>query len=277
MSYKGSLVSAIITTHNRADLLKRAILSVVKQTYKNIEIIVVDDGSTDHTPAVVKKLQDEYEIVYFRHEKSQGAPAARNLGIKKAKGLFIAGLDDDDEWLPERLEKMVEAYDDRWAYVTSDVFVQTKVRRYVNKAKKVIKLHDMLMYNLAGNQILTKKERLVELSGFDEDLKAAQDYDMFLRLNREYGAALNIQEPLQVVYTDHNYSMITEKADKGYYQFYLKHKELMNYDQRKYQLFVIKRSKQYQSLYAIMKFVPLNMWFREVLFYLKHKFISSKT
>src|SRR5699024_3118133 len=122
-SNKRPLVSAIITTHNRAVLLKRAVLSVVNQTYENIEIIIIDDGSVDNTPKVVEKLQDKHEIVYLRHEKSQGAPAARNLGIRQAKGLFVAGLDDDDEWMPKRIEKMVEAYNDKWAYITSDVFV----------------------------------------------------------------------------------------------------------------------------------------------------------
>jgi glycosyltransferase involved in cell wall biosynthesis len=79
---KNTLVSAIITTHNRAELLKRALDSVIGQTYPNVEIVVVDDGSVDDTRKVIRRYQQQYEIVYLRNRKSKGAPAARNYGIQ---------------------------------------------------------------------------------------------------------------------------------------------------------------------------------------------------
>ena len=96
------LVSAIITTRNRPQLLERAVKSILCQTYPNIEIIIVDDASTDHTPELVEKYKhcSSIEIRYLRQSECFGAPAARNLGISKANGKFIAGLDDDDEWMP---------------------------------------------------------------------------------------------------------------------------------------------------------------------------------
>ena len=100
------LVSVIIPTHNRADLVPLAIQSVLQQTYTNLECIVVDDASTDNTEETVRTIIDE-RIIYLRHENNKHASAARNTGIKYARGEFIAFLDDDDEWLPTKLEKQV--------------------------------------------------------------------------------------------------------------------------------------------------------------------------
>lgn len=94
------LVSAIITTHNRLSLLKRAVESALSQTYKNIEVIVVDDASTDGTPEYCNELPLRY--IYIPKEESRGGNHARNLGILAAKGEYVAFLDDDDYWLPRK-------------------------------------------------------------------------------------------------------------------------------------------------------------------------------
>ena len=104
---KKPTVSVIIPTYNRAKWLKKSIQSVLDQTYRDLELIVVDDGSTDRTPEVVKSFKDK-RIRYFRQTKkfpikSQGAAAARNVGIKKARGEFIAFNDDDDLWKKRKL------------------------------------------------------------------------------------------------------------------------------------------------------------------------------
>ena len=95
-------VSVIIPTYNRAGLLPRAINSVLAQTFEDYEVIIVDDCSTDHTPRVIQEFADPH-IRSFRHEVNQGAAAARNTGIAKARGEYIAFLDDDDECTPNRL------------------------------------------------------------------------------------------------------------------------------------------------------------------------------
>lgn len=104
------LVTVFIPTHNRAHLIRRAVLSVIDQTYKNIEIIIVNDGSSDNTPDVLNSLKLEYNNIHiFQHEKAKGACAARNLAIRNATGQYITGLDDDDEFLPHRITDFINS------------------------------------------------------------------------------------------------------------------------------------------------------------------------
>jgi len=110
MPEKNPTVSVIISTYNRAHLIGRAIQSVLNQTYQDFEVIVVDDGSTDNTEEIVKSFNDP-RIRYIRHEKNKGAAAARNTGIKAARGKYIAFQDSDDEWLPEKLEKQMKVFE----------------------------------------------------------------------------------------------------------------------------------------------------------------------
>ena len=97
------LVSIIIPTFNRGYILPRAIKSALSQTYQNIELIIIDDGSTDNTEEIVKDFSDP-RIQYIRYSENKGRPAARNKGIKKSKGDFFAFLDSDDEYPPEKIE-----------------------------------------------------------------------------------------------------------------------------------------------------------------------------
>ena len=98
------LISVIIPTYNRGALLGRAIRSVLAQSYRNIEIIVVDDASDDYSGAVVKEFSDN-RLSYIRHDSNMGGAKARNTGIKAAKGEYIAFQDSDDEWVKDKLEK----------------------------------------------------------------------------------------------------------------------------------------------------------------------------
>lgn len=245
MNNQKPLISAIIPTKNRAELLRRALDSVAAQSYAPVEIVVIDDGSTDNTAAVVDSFRDGHSITYLKNETSQGAPAARNRGIEAAKGEFIAGLDDDDEWHPERLHQLMEAYDDSFSCITSDVKMQYAHRAVVWHKKAVIKLSDLLYSNQVGNQVLVERERLLEVDGFDEQLAAAQDYDLWIRLCEAFGAVKNVQEPLQIVHTEHENDRITNPASQleGYLAFYKKHRYKMNRAQRKYQLYNIRRAQ----------------------------------
>lgn len=104
-----NLVSVVIPTHNRADLLPRAINSVLKQTYTNIEVIIVSDGSTDNTRDVVDSfIKNDDRVKFIEYTPSKGGNVARNKGIEASTGEYIAFLDDDDEWLLEKLKKQVE-------------------------------------------------------------------------------------------------------------------------------------------------------------------------
>src|SRR3989344_7750625 len=102
------MVSVIIPTYNRASLLSRAIESVMNQTFKDFELIIVDDGSIDNTRDMVERFRRmDARVKYLRQENS-GTPASPlNIGIKNSQGEYLAFLDDDDEWLPQKLEKQI--------------------------------------------------------------------------------------------------------------------------------------------------------------------------
>ncbi len=101
---KSPLVSVILPTYNRGKLVSKSINSVLNQSYNNFELIIVDDGSTDQTEKIINSFNDN-RIVYLKHNYNKHASAARNTGIAKSKGEFIAFLDDDDQWLPKKIRK----------------------------------------------------------------------------------------------------------------------------------------------------------------------------
>lgn len=259
------LVSAVVATRNRAELLPRALDSVANQTYSNIELIVVDDGSTDNTAAVIKKYEGQFPLKYIRNERSLGAPKARNKGIEAAAGEFIAGLDDDDEWHKDRISELIAAYSDEYSCITSDTTMVFPKGEAAWKKKKVISLETLLFTNQVGNQVLARRERLLEVGGFDPDLSAAQDYDLWIRLCAAYGPIKNIQKPLQIIYMDHQENRITDQSSfEGYLKFYQKHKHRMNKKQRKYQLYKVRRAQgKPENIEEFLNCVPSQRYFKE--------------
>lgn len=260
MQTENLLVSAIIPTRNRSKLLLRALQSVVSQTYSLLEVIVVDDGSTDNTESVVNNFQQNHLLQYIKNEVPQGASKARNIGIEAANGKFIAGLDDDDEWHKDRISEMIAAYSNEYSCITSDTTMVFPKGEAVWKKKEVIDLNTLLFTNQVGNQVLVKRERLLAVGGFDTNLKAAQDYDLWIRLCEKYGSVKNVQKPLQTIYINHDAERISDHSSfEGYLQFYKKHKLRMNRKQRKYQLYKIRRAQG--------KKVPIKDFFSRVPFF----------
>lgn len=240
-----SLVSIVIPTHNRSDMLQRALSSVFNQTYQNIEVIVVDDGSQDDTQEVLKNYIDS-RLKVLKNEVPKGACNARNKGIQEASGEFVTFLDDDDEYLPQRIEKLMAVWDDKWAYITTGMFfIKNSGKTLQFIPEKIINLSELLHKNSVGNSVLTKKERLSFLGGFDETLKSSQDYDMWVRLSIKYGDGYSLQEPLYITHTEHDKPRISASKNKvmGHFDFYKKHKHLMTHTQRKSQLFELYRNK----------------------------------
>lgn len=259
------LVSAIITTHNRVNLLPRAVDSVLVQTYPNIELIIVDDASTGKTQKIIEKYKKQYHLKYIRNKKSLGAPAARNKGIEVATGKFIAGLDDDDEWHKDRISELVAAYTEEYSCVTSDAKMFYPRGEAVWKKKKMIDLETLLLTNQVGNQVLVRRDYLKEIGAFDESLSAAQDYDLWIRLCTTFGPIRNVRKPLQNVYMNHERERITEHASfEGYLQFYKKHKKRFNKKQRKYQLYKIRRAQEKpEGIREFLNCVPRQRYFKE--------------
>lgn len=233
------LVSVYIATYNRAERLENAVQSILKQTYKNIEVIIVDDASTDDTKELIKKLSDKYSnIKYMTCPMNKGANHARNIAIQQANGYFITGLDDDDEMLPERIQKLVNAYEDKYAFVVSEHYLDYgEIRKYKRlTTKKYISFDDLLYANIVGNQILTTKKKMIHAGLFDEEIKAAQDHDMWLRLLQGGQKAKVVKEALQIIHIGHDSITMSNNKFSGYWQVYNKYKELFSKNQRKYWL-----------------------------------------
>lgn len=130
-------ISVVIPTYNRRDLLKRALLSMLAQTLLPTEIIVIDDGSTDDTAAMIRT---EFPAVHYYHQENQGVGSARNTGIQHAIGDWIAFLDSDDEWLPEKLARQqaaLAAHPDSRICHTEEQWIRNGVR--VNPARQYAK------------------------------------------------------------------------------------------------------------------------------------------
>ena len=183
------LVTAIITTHNRNDLVGRAIESVLHQTYKNLECIVVDDASIVSAEAVCRKYSVEF--IYIPKAECKGGNHARNVGIKAAKGEYIAFLDDDDYWLPTKIEKQVALIiEKQCALVYSNAkaeIVQGNNVTYMEYSLDYTKrgdMHEKIFMSICclNITILVEKQKLFEVGLFDEDVRFWQEYELTMRL-----------------------------------------------------------------------------------------------
>lgn len=183
------LVSVIIPTHKRAHLLRRAIKSVLSQTWQDYELIVVDDASGDGTPDVIASFHDR-RIKYVRHEMNRGGPAARNTGIGMARGRYIALLDDDDEWHATKLEKQINAFKEAAngvGFIYSGFEVRDENGEVVGTTLPAHRgnLHmNLLQRNMIGGSSvpLIKRECFDKVGFFDESLTSCQDWDMWMRI-----------------------------------------------------------------------------------------------
>jgi glycosyltransferase involved in cell wall biosynthesis len=232
-------VTVYLPTRNRATRVQAAIESVLAQTLRDFELLVVDDGSTDATPQVLATLANrDARVRVLTMTQSGGAPAARNRAIEQARGEFITGLDDDDLMQPSRLAQLLAAFDDRHAFVCSAFELRGRDWTQTCNVRRVeITLAELLHGNSVGNQVLTRTARLREVGGFDAALVASQDYDLWTRLVQRFGPALRIAEPSYVVTRDEGPVRIStsDAAARGARQYAEKHAALMNSSQRRSQ------------------------------------------
>lgn len=183
-------VSAVITTHNRLGLLKRAINSVKAQTYNNIECIVVSDNSNDGTDEYCSSLE-EITYISISADESKGGNYARNLGIKNASGVYVAFLDDDDYWKPTKIEKQVALAEEKRCGVVycgrtleyvegASVNYQESVTlsEYTGDVSKII----LTRIFATTSEIMIRKDLLCQVGMFDETLKYWQEYELSIRL-----------------------------------------------------------------------------------------------
>ena len=199
-------VSVVLPTHNRASVLPRAMASVLDQSYADLELIIVDDASTDDTEQIVRSFDDP-RIRFVRHERNRGAPAARNRGVRESRGRFIAFQDSDDDWLPGKLEKQMAALKaSEGREVVYCAFIRSggDGQRRVPDAQGPIEDGDILPRLLFENTVSTQtllmtRERFEEIGGFDETLGRFQDWELAIRLATVARFHL-VNEPLVTVH-----------------------------------------------------------------------------
>ena len=199
-------ISVIIPTFNRKHTLQRAIDSVLAQTFKPYEIIIVDDGSKDGTK---EWLLQNYPSVQYIHQPNNGVSSARNKGIQISQGSWIALLDSDDEWMPEKLEyqsRFLEANRDSSFCHTNEIWIRNGVR--VNQMKKHKKYggdifkHCLDICRISPSSSIIKKDVFEEVGAFDESLTVCEDYDLWLRVTAKFNI-LFLDEPLIKKYGGH--------------------------------------------------------------------------
>ena len=199
-------ISVVIPSYNRKDFLKRSIDSAINQTKKPLEIIVVDDGSTDGTETMIKS---DYDFVKFIKQKNKGVSAARNIGIKVSIGEWICFLDSDDEWKKDKLEKQINAMKSNPGYKffhSNETWIKNGLR--INQKKKHKKYGGDIfdkcldMCRISPSSVMIDKTVFDEVGNFNEDLVVCEDYELWLRICDKYRVFF-IDEPLIIKYGGH--------------------------------------------------------------------------
>ena len=200
-------VSVILPTFNRRGVVTEAIDSVLNQDYADLELIVVDDGSTDDTPRLLSVYGDRLNCI---RQANRGVSAARNAGVRAASGDLIALLDSDDVWLPGKVSAQVsffETHPDALICQTQEIWIRNGVR--VNPGKRHRKEAGMIFERSLGlclvspSAVMMRRSLLDEVGLFDETLPACEDYDLWLRIAWKHPIHL-IDQPLIVKHGGHD-------------------------------------------------------------------------
>ncbi len=215
-------VSVIISTYNRAALLPRAVNSVLTQTFQNYEIIIVDDCSPDNTQDVITAFSDP-RIRSVRHETNRRQSAAINTGIANSRGEYIAFLDDDDEWLPAKLEWQVALLDTSPAKVGLVYgwlnFVEDSSGRIIEGPRKTMNgniMEELIAFDFPGptSTLLVRTSIAREVGGFDEYLPIGKDADFICRIAKRCDVAV-YPKVVMKYHIGHGYNRISDITSYG--------------------------------------------------------------
>ncbi len=199
-------ISVIIPTYNRKKTLARAIQSVINQSLSPFEILIIDDGSNDGTEEWVK---ENFQNIKYIYQNNHGVSSARNIGIENAYGDWVAFLDSDDEWLPNKLYEQVKAIDsnpEMKFFHTNEIWIRNGVR--VNQMKKHKKYGGYIfekcldICRVSPSSVLIQKEVFDNIGIFDESLRVCEDYDLWLRITSKYPVVF-LDKPLIYKYGGH--------------------------------------------------------------------------
>ncbi len=232
------LVSVVMSTYNRADVVGRAIDSILIQTYDNFELVIVDDGSTDNTPSILKKYIAKDKRIVLLKQNNYGLAAARNTGVNKSQGKYIAFMDDDDISLPKRLEKQViflEKYPEYDACICGLQFVDLNGRpindnmnqsyegSYYPIEQEPYKNKQCIEWVLGPMTCITKKS-FINCNGYRiTDHLIIEDLDFTLRFLRKYKGAYYKGGEYLYLYTDPNENFGNNLSTKDYMTFVKRH------------------------------------------------------
>ncbi|MGC9318930.1 MAG: glycosyltransferase family 2 protein [Armatimonadota bacterium] len=202
------LVSAVIPAYNEAEIIGRAIESVRKQTYSNIEIVVVDDGSSDDTAEVVRREHPDAVLV---QQANKGLSGARNSGVRASSGEYLAFLDADDLWAPTKIERQLGALlgNPEFDWVGTNAVVEIGSRSYPHGPPWRPRLFELSLPEVlgypgemrpVGSSIMFSTEVFWDVGGYDEELAFAEDMDLFCRLLAAGHRLLYLNEPLYIIH-----------------------------------------------------------------------------
>ncbi len=224
-------ISVIIPVYNREGFISRAINSVLNQTYKVDEIIVVDDGSDDNTLEILKNFGYKIRVIV---QKNSGVSSARNRGIKNSSFDWITFLDSDDEWHKDKIKEQVEFHKNN-----QDILLSHTQELWIRNGKKINqKSHhkkfsgfcfeeNLDFCHIAPSSVMMRKDLFEKIGYFDEDLVVCEDYDLWLRVLRKYPIGL-VEKELVTKYAGHEnqLSFSYEAMDRFRVNALLKHDDL---------------------------------------------------
>ncbi|NND88911.1 MAG: glycosyltransferase [Flavobacteriaceae bacterium] len=215
--------SVVIAVYNKEDYIVATLRSVLSQTVQNIEVIVVDDGSTDESARLVKSIQDPR--IRFFSQKNQGAGAARNAAIQKAQANFIALLDADDLWHPDHLETidtMIAASPQEKVFATNSVFIQSgkQLSKHYSitwSKEEAIQLNffeaSMRESIINSSTTVLHKDVFAQIGYYDESIKSGQDTDLFIRIGLQYPIVFHPNICVQIVRNDESLSRTAQRLE----------------------------------------------------------------
>lgn len=250
-------VTVVIPTYKRFDYLERLLLSIEKQTFKDFEVIVVDDHSEDQESYenVISKFKSSFfPLTYLSNEENSGAPHSRNRGINLAKGEFIALVDDDDEWLPEKLAKQVAKFEESdekvgIVYTWADVVNSNKEKIDENRSSISGDARGQIINHcfICSPSVMVRRSAIIKSGLFDENFPSCQDWDMWTRMIFDGNHCSFVDEPLVLYYKHDGPSIGTSpRALLGFRMYYKKH------------IFKLLRFLQVRHLYRLIMYTLRN-------------------
>ena len=252
------LISVIIPVFNRQNFVKRAIESVLEQSLKADEIIVIDDGSDDDTPKVLKSFADKIKVIT---QKNSGVSNARNSGIKTAKNSWITFLDSDDIWHKDKLKKQMSFHNNNPEILfshTNEEWVRdakiVKQKKQHQKPKGFCFKENLNFCKIAPSTVMIDKKLLEDVGYFDESLEVCEDFDLWLRVLRSYELGL-VEEVLTTKFAGHKNQLSFKYNAMDRYRILalLKHKDTLDAREEilKKLAILLKGAVKYQNLELI--------------------------